>query len=117
MGYSDRIWEVIREQGWEHPGKELAARTGITEAGVSKILSGTTKNPQNVHMKKIARTLGVHTDWLIDGEPPKWRGKEAGLPPEDEEWLAIGRRLDPSQRQAARDLLGGSGKQGTGNGS
>lgn len=48
--------------------KELANRTNVTEATISRYLSGI-RSPRGEILSKIATVLGVTTDYLLGNEP------------------------------------------------
>ena len=64
MNAVEKIKEIITRQGISQ--KELAARIGMQESGMSKLLSGRTNNPRSVTLKTIADALGVDVRELLD---------------------------------------------------
>ncbi|MBQ7248559.1 MAG: helix-turn-helix transcriptional regulator [Deltaproteobacteria bacterium] len=64
MNSVGKIKEIITRQGISQ--KELAARIGMQESGMSKLLSGRTNNPRSVTLKTIADALGVDVRELLD---------------------------------------------------
>ncbi len=49
---------------------DLAAATGLDRGAIRLIEKGRRKNPQVDTIGRIARVLGVTTDWLISGIAP-----------------------------------------------
>jgi len=62
---SDRLKKTMKERGYNQ--KELAERTGLTEAAVSKYLSGY-RMPHLEILVLLAKSLGVTTDYLLGVE-------------------------------------------------
>jgi transcriptional regulator with XRE-family HTH domain len=88
---------------------KFAEKLGLTYSAISLIESG--KNAltaQNINL--ICLTFKVNEDWLRTGIGPMFRGGA----PDEEELLAIFRRLSPPMRQSiikmAQDLLGAQEK-------
>lgn len=51
---------------------DLAARSGLSAATVSRYLSGERHNPRAVELAAIAKALGVTLSWLFDGVGPRY---------------------------------------------
>ena len=47
---------------------ELARASGLTRAVISKWESGKGKNPSAVHVLRVAKTLAVSPQWLLEEE-------------------------------------------------
>ena len=58
-----RYKEILREKGVT--AKELAQKIGVTEVGLSKILTGKTSTSTNM-IEKIAAALGIKCGELFD---------------------------------------------------
>lgn len=58
-----RLKELLQEQDMTQ--KELADRTGLTEAAISRYVNGT-RRPRGKALVNIALTLGVTTDYLLE---------------------------------------------------
>lgn len=98
--FSDWIERQLKERNWRPA--DLARAAGITDAALSRILSGT-RNPGPDVCQAIAQALN---------EPPEKVFRLAGLlpplPPGDgdvEEITEIARRLAPDRRKQALDFL------------
>jgi transcriptional regulator with XRE-family HTH domain len=59
---NDRLKSLMREKGLNQ--KQLAQKTNLTEAAVSKYLSGG-RRPQLAVLVTLAATLGTSTDYLV----------------------------------------------------
>src|SRR5574344_2533865 len=62
---SDRLKKTMKERGYNQ--KQLADRTGLSEAAVSKYLSGY-RTPHLEILVVLAKSLGVSTDYLLGVE-------------------------------------------------
>lgn len=62
---NDRIKKTMRLRGYNQ--KQLADRTGLSEAAVSKYLSGY-RTPHLEILVVLAKSLGVSTDYLLGVE-------------------------------------------------
>lgn len=56
--------ELMAQKGWDQ--NRLALESGLTQAAISKLLSGT--DPRNETLKKLGKALGVLfvADWLTE---------------------------------------------------
>lgn len=50
---------------------ELGRRSGVNQPTIHRIIAGDSKNPRQDNVEKIAKALGVTSDWL-------WRGGDKG---------------------------------------
>lgn len=62
MCVTNRIAELLAQQ--KITQKELARRSGITEAAISRYIKGD-RAPRGVNLMKIADALGTTTDYLL----------------------------------------------------
>lgn len=58
-----RLKDLLQEKGMTQ--RELADRTGLTEATISRYVNGT-RRPRGEALLNIALTLGVTTDYLLE---------------------------------------------------
>lgn len=65
----DRISEVLKELGISQA--ELAKRSGVSPATISRYIGGERENPRVLEAAAIARALGVSLAWLYDATGPK----------------------------------------------
>ncbi|RWU18089.1 peptidase S24 [Pseudomonas alkylphenolica] len=62
----NRIAKRMHELGMS--GGELARKSGVPQPTIHRILTGTSASPRQENVEKIARVLGVTTEWLWKGE-------------------------------------------------
>ncbi|MCU9528663.1 SOS-response transcriptional repressor LexA [Pseudomonas sp. TE6288] len=62
----NRIAKRMHELGLS--GGELARRSGVPQPTIHRILSGTSVSPRQENVERIAKVLGVTTEWLWKGE-------------------------------------------------
>lgn len=60
--FSNILLSELDKQGMTQ--KQLAEKSGITEAAISRYLSGE-RTPRSVFLAKIAKALGVSSDYLL----------------------------------------------------
>lgn len=111
MNIADRIREAREQAGVSQT--ELARLLGVTRSACSQWESPQGTAPRRERLEQLATLLGVSFEWLATG-----RGSEQALaevqvtspdlPPDQQELLALYRRLPPRLRLAvlnlARDL-------------
>lgn len=68
----NRVAKRMHELGLS--GGELARRSGVPQPTIHRILSGTSASPRHENVERIAKALGVTTDWL-------WKGEGSSQPP------------------------------------
>ncbi|MFV2944258.1 LexA family protein [Pseudomonas japonica] len=61
-----RVAKRLHELGMS--GYELSRRSGVPQPTIHRILSGTSASPRQENVEKIAKVLGVTTEWLWKGE-------------------------------------------------
>lgn len=62
----NRVAKRMHELGLS--GGELARRSGVPQPTIHRILSGTSASPRQENVERIAKALGVTTEWLWKGE-------------------------------------------------
>lgn len=98
-----RLKELLQEADMTQ--RELADRTGITEAAVSRYVNGT-REPRGEALVRIASVLGVTTDYLLGASQARQEAEETTT--EEDYRLAFwaiirsGREWD---RQAVKNLI------------
>lgn len=65
MKIGERLAKEMERQGLSEG--ELGRRSGVNQPTIHRIISGDSKNPRQDNVEKIAKALGVTSDWL-------WRG-------------------------------------------
>ena len=87
--------------------KELAKKTGVTEATISRYLSGA-RNPRGEILSKIADVLGLTTDYLLGNSEVKHPSNAGSLTPKDEKDIekALNKTLEILQSQKGLMLSG-----------
>ncbi|MFT8231348.1 LexA family protein [Pseudomonas guariconensis] len=75
----NRIAKRMHELGLS--GGELSRRSGVPQPTIHRILTGTSVSPRHENVEKIARVLGVTTEWLWKGEgsPPITAGPRSNV--------------------------------------
>lgn len=68
----NRVAKRMHELGLS--GGELARRSGVPQPTIHRILSGTSASPRQENVERIAKVLGVTTEWL-------WKGEGSNPPP------------------------------------
>ncbi|MDH0042367.1 LexA family protein [Pseudomonas juntendi] len=68
----NRVAKRMHELGLS--GGELARRSGVPQPTIHRILSGTSASPRQENVERIAKALGVTTEWL-------WKGEGGNQPP------------------------------------
>ena len=66
MGFGERIKKLLNQK--EMSQKELARRTGCTEAAISHYIKGD-RIPRAVVLTKIAEVLDTTSEYIMDGTP------------------------------------------------
>lgn len=79
LEFGDRVRERRQALGWTK--SRLADEAGIDVSQVSRIERGVTTAPSPDKITRLARALGVSTDWLLTGVCP------SVLAPVLEEWM------------------------------
>lgn len=64
----NRVAQRMHELGWSEG--ELGRKSGVPQPTVHRILNGVSASPRQANVEKIAKALGVTTEWL-------WKGGEA----------------------------------------
>lgn len=64
---------LIEAMGTEFTVKELCNVTGMSYAGVKKVIRGDSLYFSTVHNVQVAKLLGVSSDWLAIGQGPRHR--------------------------------------------
>ena len=67
-GVAERIMELLKESHYTQ--KELAAAVGVTEAAMSRYLSGE-REPRIDVVRNLATALHTTTDYIISGREPE----------------------------------------------
>lgn len=77
----NRVAKRMHELGLS--GGELARRSGVPQPTIHRILSGTSVSPRQENVERIAKVLGVSTEWLWKGEGsnPPATGPQANVEP------------------------------------
>lgn len=65
MEILERILELIESKGVTP--YEISAKTGISEAVLSRLLNGKTKKPNQNNIKILAKYFNISEDWLRTG--------------------------------------------------
>lgn len=78
MNLAERLQHAM-DKGPNAPinANQLALRSGVTRSAISQVLSGKSKTLKSENATKIAGTLGVRVDWLVDGSAPMVEGGTA----------------------------------------
>lgn len=92
---------------------ELARRVGLTRGAVWAWESGETKGLTPDNLVRAADALDVEIRWLATGSGPRER---QALSPDEAGWVDLYRKLEPTKRQAAREILDPSGEYNTNEG-
>lgn len=110
MGIHDRIREARDQAGISQT--ELARLLGVTRSACSQWESSHGTAPRRERLEQLAQLLGVSFEWLATGrggsgtaavEVPSETGNE--LPPDQQEMLALYRRLPARFRLAVLNLI------------
>ncbi len=64
--FSKRLEELLKARGMTQ--KELAAKSGVTEAAMSHYIKGD-RTPRSVVLSRIATALNTTSDYLMEGIP------------------------------------------------
>ncbi|MDD2056305.1 helix-turn-helix domain-containing protein [Pseudomonas putida] len=64
----NRVAQRMHELGWSEG--ELGRKSGVPQPTIHRILTGASASPRQANVEKIAKALGVTTEWL-------WKGGEA----------------------------------------
>lgn len=75
MTFANRIADEMKRQNLTQ--EDLAARAGISQAAIHKILAGKTRNPTSLY--EIAQVLGVSVRYLKTGDAADFPAPPAGL--------------------------------------
>ncbi|HLU61789.1 MAG TPA: helix-turn-helix domain-containing protein [Gammaproteobacteria bacterium] len=111
MTIADRIREAREQAGVSQT--ELARLLGVTRSACSQWESPQGTAPRRERLEQLATLLGVSFEWLATGRgseqaPAEVQVTSPDLPPDQQELLALYRRLPPRLRLAvlnlARDL-------------
>lgn len=76
--FSKRIKAVLEERNMSQ--KELAEKTGLTEASVSRYVNGT-RAPKAPVIVEMAKALNVDVGYLLDFERRRWKRLPGGFTP------------------------------------
>ena len=87
MEISDRIRQLIENKGVT--SYKISVDTGISQAMLSRILSGNTKKPQCSTVKILAKYFNVSPEWLLTGEGDMHTTPEQNAPFYDSMSLTI----------------------------
>lgn len=72
----NRIALLMKELGWSEG--ELGRRSGVPQPTIHRILTGTSASPRQANVEKLAKALGVSTEYLWKGgTAPDLRGGPA----------------------------------------
>lgn len=63
--FGNRLKQAIRLSGIKQ--RDLAEQTGLTEAAISRYISGT-RSPNLNQFRKLCGTLNVSADWLMGSQ-------------------------------------------------
>ena len=63
MHIGQRIQRRRQQLGWTQ--EDLARESGVPQSAISRIEKGQRKNPGADVIRRLARSLGVTSDWLI----------------------------------------------------
>ena len=63
MPIGQRIQRRRQQLGWTQ--EDLARESGVPQSAISRIEQGQRKNPGADVIRRLARSLGVTSDWLI----------------------------------------------------
>ena len=64
MGLKERVYKRMQKLGFNQ--KVLADKSGLTQATISRILSGTVRQLKSGALTKLASALQVTTDFLLE---------------------------------------------------
>lgn len=74
----ERLEYIMEKQGIKP--KTLSLEAGLNETAIRDILKGRSKNPRTDTTRKIANTLGVRHEWLVDGIGAEKMGNNQHIP-------------------------------------
>lgn len=79
-----RLKELLQEADMTQ--RELAEKTGLTEAAISRYVNGT-REPRGEVLVRMATVLGVTTDYLLGASQARQEAKETT--PEEDYYIAF----------------------------
>lgn len=89
---SARLQRLMAQRGMQQ--RQLARRARLSEASISRLLTGEQANPTTRTLQALAEALGVDLrDLLLEGEPPPTPAAES-----EAVLLALYRLLSPEER-------------------
>lgn len=102
---AEKIEEVLDSLNMTQ--KELAKKTGVTEATISRYLSGA-RSPRGEILSKIASVLGLTTDYLLGNSDVKYSASSNTLNRKDEKDIekALNNTLEMLESQEGLMLSG-----------
>ncbi len=103
MGFGDNLHDELEFQDIQI--KELAAQTGIKKSTLDKYLSGKKSQPNVENAVKIAETLGVTVEYLVNGSKVSDESIKSSLPVEYRMILDSYQQLSDYNRQTVQDLM------------
>lgn len=103
MGVGENLHDELEFQDIQI--KELAARTGIKKSTLDKYLSGKKSQPNVENAVKIAETLGVTVEYLVNGSYVSDESLKSFLPVEYRSLVDSYQKLSDYNRQTVQDLI------------
>lgn len=102
---AQKIEEILESSNMTQ--KELANKAGVTEATISRYLSGA-RSPRGEILSKIASILGVSTDYLLGNSDVKYNSDSNTLNKKDEKDIekALNKTLEMLESQDGLMLSG-----------
>lgn len=67
MKIGERLAALMEDRGISEG--ELGRRSGVNQPTIHRIITSESKNPRQENVEKIAKALGVSSDWLWNGGP------------------------------------------------
>lgn len=112
----DRIALLLKAKGLRQT--DLAASIGVSDAALSAVVNGQTKNWKMAHLLAASRCLSTSIEYLVEGSPSDPRGYDdegddspeaplmlVEIHPKDIALLTAYRQLQPDARLAIRNLI------------
>lgn len=99
----ERVARLREARGWSQT--ELSRQSGVLQSDISRLEAGKTKRASALTVERLARALGMTTDWLLTGECEPPILEEWMLPADDpHNWRRLWPQIAAWPRQNQRVL-------------